>query len=86
MVGVSRVGGDRGNMNDSECECSVCNIFWERVSQGYHGGDFFVNKLLIEEKNGIQTNGVATNRFCCLLRWMQLQFDVYVYAFMGSKK
>ena len=50
MVGVSRVGGDRGNMNDSECECSVCNIFWERVSQGYHGGDFFVNKLLIEEK------------------------------------
>ena len=30
MVGVSRVGGDRGNMNDSEYECSVCNIFWAR--------------------------------------------------------
>jgi len=51
VVGVSRVGGDRGNMNDSEYECSVCNIFWERGIEGYRRRGFFCQqKLLIEEK------------------------------------
>ena len=52
MVGVSRVGGDRGNMNDSEYECSVCNIFWARGIEGYRRRGFFCQqqKLLIEEK------------------------------------
>lgn len=48
--GCERVGGDRGNMNDSECECSSLQYFLGEGIAGYHRRGFFCQQIVDRRK------------------------------------
>ena len=62
MVGVSRVGGDRGNMNDSEYECSVCNIFWEWGTARVPSAGIFLSTKIVDRRKKWDTDNWDCNK------------------------